>query len=72
MYKELEIKKRKVIDLQEDIKNKENFLASQNVFSSAIYILTLHQQEMIQSLSKDKAEWKVEKQGLILQKDAHL
>ncbi len=37
MYKELEIKKRKVIDLQEDIKNKENFLASQNVFSSVIY-----------------------------------
>jgi len=31
MYKELEIKKRKVVDLQEDIKNKENLLASQGV-----------------------------------------
>jgi hypothetical protein len=31
MYKELETKKRKLMDLQDDIKNKENLLASQGV-----------------------------------------
>lgn len=31
MYTELEIKKRKVVDLQEDIKNKEDLLTSQGV-----------------------------------------
>jgi len=58
MYTELEVKKRKVVDLQEEVKNKEDLLASQG--------------EMISRLNNDKKDWKLERQTLMFQKDAQM
>jgi len=58
MYTELELKNRKVVNLQEEVKSKEDLLASQG--------------EMIRRLNNDKQDWKVERQALMLQKDAQM
>jgi len=66
MYKELESTKEKLKSALADVETKDNLLSCQGV---TILNLLLFFKEMIKKLNKEKADWKIEKQGLVLKKE---